>query len=46
VAGAKHFCAIRSYIHTAQKHGENQLDVLVMLFRDKAWMPPPVASSP
>jgi transposase len=46
MAGAKAFCAIRSYIHTAQKHGAGQLDVLVALFKGTPWMPPTAVSSP
>ena len=46
VAGAKAFCTVRSYIHTAQKHGLEHLDVLVQLFKGEPWMPPPLGSSP
>jgi transposase len=46
VAGAKAFCTVRSYIHTAQKHGLGHLDVLVQLFKGEPWMPPPLGSSP
>jgi transposase len=35
--GARHFCAIRSYISTAQKHGVRSLDVLVQLFAGQPW---------
>lgn len=45
VAGAKAFCAVRSYIHTGQKHGLEHLDLLVRLFSGEPWMPP-AASSP
>jgi len=40
--GARHFATIRSYISTARKHGLNALDVLAMLFRGDAWMPPSI----
>jgi transposase len=40
--GARNFATIRSYISTARKHGVNALDVLAMLFRGDAWMPPAV----
>jgi hypothetical protein len=46
VPGAEAFCAIRSYIHTGQKHRLEHLDLLVRLFRGEPWMPPAVASSP
>jgi len=38
--GARNFATIRSYISTARKHGVGALDVLAMLFRGDAWMPP------
>lgn len=38
--GAKHFCAVRSYLQTAVKHGRVRLDVLVDLFNGTPWMPP------
>ncbi|HUO36602.1 MAG TPA: hypothetical protein VMU34_01555, partial [Mycobacterium sp.] len=31
LTGAKQFCAIRSYLSTAAKHGHNYFDTLVML---------------
>lgn len=40
-AGAKAFCAVRSYLQTAQKHGLNAMDVLVALFAGKPWSPSP-----
>jgi transposase len=46
VVGAKAFCAVRSYLQTAQKHGLQGLDVLVQLFRGSPWLPPTVASPP
>jgi len=37
---ARHFAAIRSYLGTARKHGVGALEVLGLLFRGDAWMPP------
>ena len=37
---ARHFAAIRSYLGTAAKHGVGALEVLGLLFRGDAWMPP------
>lgn len=42
--GARYFCAIRSYIHTARKQGEMPLQVLLRLFNGDPWMPPASAS--
>ena len=39
LAGAKQFCAIRSYLSTAAKHGEHFFDALVMLAEGRPWMP-------
>ena len=39
LAGAKQFCAIRSYLSTAAKHGHTSLDALVTLAEGRAWMP-------
>jgi transposase len=44
LAGAKAFCAIRSYLQTAQKHGLPGLDVLVQLFKGSPWLPPTTTS--
>jgi len=44
--GAKAFCAVRSYLQTARKHGVNGLDVLVQLFKGTPWMPPRAVSPP
>jgi transposase len=44
VAGAKAFCAARSYIHTGQKHGVEHLELLVRLFSGEPWMPPGTSS--
>jgi transposase len=38
-AGARQFCAIRSYLSTAAKHGLSFFDALVMLTEDEPWMP-------
>ena len=39
LTGAKQFCAIRSYLSTAAKHGHNFFDTLVMLAEGRPWMP-------
>lgn len=44
--GAKAFCAVRSYLQTARKHGEDSLDILVQLFKGTPWMPPRAVSPP
>jgi transposase len=41
LTGAQQFCAIRSYLSTAAKHGRNFLDTLVMLTEGRPWMPAP-----
>ncbi len=41
LAGAKAFCAVRSYLQTARKHSLGGLDVLVQLFKGDPWLPPP-----
>jgi transposase len=38
-AGAQMFCAIRSYLSTARKHGINALDALTQLHNGQAWLP-------
>jgi transposase len=45
-SGAKAFCAVRSYLQTAQKHGLGGLDVLTKLFNGSPWLPPPATSPP
>ena len=45
-AGAKAFCAVRSYLQTARKHGVDGLDILVQLFKGTPWMPPRAVSPP
>jgi transposase len=39
LTGAKQFCAIRSYLSTAAKHGRNFFDTLVMLAEGHPWLP-------
>lgn len=46
MAGAKAFCAVRSYLHTAQKNGLKHLDVLTRLFQGNPWMPEPASAGP
>jgi transposase len=38
-AGAEAFAAVRSYLQTAAKHGENLLDALHQLFTTGPWLP-------
>jgi transposase len=39
MTGARQFCAIRSYLSTAAKHGLGLFDALVMLTEGQPWMP-------
>ena len=39
LTGARQFCAIRSYLSTAAKHGRAYFDTLVMLAEGQPWMP-------
>jgi transposase len=39
LTGAEQFCAIRSYLSTAAKHGRNFFDTLVMLAEGRPWLP-------
>jgi transposase len=39
LTGARQFCAIRSYLSTAAKHGLSFFDVLVMLTKGQPWQP-------
>jgi transposase len=39
LSGARQFCAIRSYLSTAAKHGMHFFDALVMLTEGRPWMP-------
>jgi transposase len=41
LTGAEQFCAIRSYLSTAAKHGLGFFDALVMLTEGRPWMPAP-----
>lgn len=46
LAGAKAFCAVRSYLQTADKHGQPRLAALTQLFQGNAWMPAPAGPGP
>jgi hypothetical protein len=39
LTGARQFCAIRSYLSTAAKHGLRFFDALIMLTKGRPWMP-------
>jgi transposase len=39
LTGAQQFCAIRSYLSTAAKHGRTFFDTLVMLAEGRPWLP-------
>jgi transposase len=39
LTGAKQFCAIRSYLSTAAKHGKHFFEVLAMLTDARPWLP-------
>ena len=39
LTGARQFCAIRSYLSTAAKHGRHFFDTLVMLAEGQPWLP-------
>ena len=39
LTGAQQFCAIRSYLSTAAKHGKHFFEVLVMLTEGQPWLP-------
>jgi transposase len=39
LTGAQQFCAIRSYLSTAAKHGRHYFDTLVMLTEGRPWIP-------
>lgn len=41
LTGANQFCAIRSYLSTAAKHGRTFFDTLVMLAEGRPWLPAP-----
>jgi transposase len=40
LTGARQFCAIRSYMSTAAKHGLGVFGALVMLTKGQPWMSP------
>jgi transposase len=44
LTGARQFCAIRSYLSTAAKHGLGFFNALVMLTEGRPWMPPAALS--
>ncbi|MGI8447524.1 MAG: IS66 family transposase [Streptosporangiaceae bacterium] len=39
MTGARDFCAIRSYLATATRHGISWLDALIMAAEGNPWMP-------
>jgi hypothetical protein len=39
LTGAEQFCAIRSYISTAAKHGRRTFETIVTLAEGQAWLP-------
>ena len=39
LTGAQQFCAIRSYLSTAAKHGPGVFDALLMLTKGQPWIP-------
>jgi transposase len=39
LTGARQFCAIRSYLSTAAKHGISFFEALVMLTKGEPWIP-------
>jgi transposase len=39
LTGARQFCAIRSYLSTAAKHGIGFFDALIMLTENRPWIP-------
>ncbi|WP_322760629.1 hypothetical protein [Frankia sp. Cr2] len=39
LTGVRQFCAIRSYLATAAKHGVHFFDALVRLAEGRPWMP-------
>ena len=41
LTGAQQFCAIRSDLSTAVKHGNHYLEVLIMLAEGRPWLPAP-----
>ena len=39
MAGAEEFCAIRTYLATAARHGTGALDALITAFQGQPWIP-------
>ena len=39
MTGAENFCAIRSYLATATRHGISWLDALIMAAQSDPWIP-------
>jgi hypothetical protein len=39
MTGAGHFCAIRSYLATAARHGTSALDALIRAAEGHPWLP-------
>jgi hypothetical protein len=39
MAGAEEFCALRSYLATAARHGIGALDALTAAFQGQPWIP-------
>ncbi len=39
MTGAEQFCAIRSYLATAAKHGTSALDALIRAAEGQPWLP-------
>jgi hypothetical protein len=39
MAGAEEFCAIRSYLASAARHGISALDALTQAFQGNPWIP-------
>lgn len=39
MTGAEEFCAIRSYLATAARHGVSALDALTSAFQGQPWIP-------
>jgi transposase len=39
MAGAEEFCALRSYLATAARHGIGALDALTTAFQGNPWVP-------
>ena len=39
MTGAEEFCAIRSYLHTATRHGLGALDAITQALQGQPWIP-------